>query len=241
MRSEYYSPPTVAELKAKAVKSAAKLSKKGAVLSPVAISGRTIARSWWGKAWLDNLQAYADYWNRLSRGRSYVANGMVLDLKLSANMIEAIVQGSRIAPYDVTVLIDALPARRLESIGKFCADRIAALEDLLSGSFPAELAELFADRKMGLFPSPREIHFSCSCPDYAGMCKHVAAVLCGVGARLDEQPELFFLMRGIPTERLLRSSIERRVGTMTAAASKKSARALDEKEIDGLFGDLNEK
>lgn len=235
----YHSPPSVAELKAKAAKSTAKLMKKGIALSPLVIDGRTIAKSWWGKAWLNNLESYADYWNRLTRGRSYALNGMVLDLKMSANRIEAIVQGSRIAPYNVLISIDALPEKRLESIGKFCAQRIAVLEDLLSGAFPADLAETFTDRKMGLFPSPNEIHFACSCPDYADMCKHVAAVLSGVGRRLDEQPDLFFIMRGIPMERLLRSSVEQRVEKMMQAASTKSSRMISPQDVDGLFGEFD--
>ena len=235
----YYSPPSVAELKAKAAKSTAKLLKKGIKLSPVVIQGRTIARSWWGKAWLDNLQSYADYWNRLTRGRSYAVNGMVLDLAVSANRIDAVVQGSRAAPYDVSIMIDALPPRRLEHVRKFCAERIAVLDDLLSGAFPADLKETFLDRQVGLFPSPREIHFGCTCPDYADMCKHVAAVLCGVGARLDEQPELFFLMRGIPKEHLLRSSVESRVEKLMQAATKKSRRALSKKETTALFGEFD--
>ena len=235
----YYSAPTVGQLKAKAAKSAVKLQKKKIVLSPVIIQGRTIARSWWGKAWLENLESYADYWNRLSRGRSYAINGMVLDLQVSANRIDAIVQGSRVAPYNITVAIDALPDKRLAGIGQFCAERIAILDDLLSGSFPDDLAQTFTDRKIGLFPSPKEIRFSCSCPDYADMCKHVAAVLCGVGARLDEQPELFFLMRGIPTERLLRSSVDKKVETWMSAASGESSRVLSKEEMSGLFGEFD--
>ncbi len=238
-RNEYYSTPSVGQLKAKAEKSAARLTKQGSVLSPVSIQGRTIARSWWGKAWMNNLQSYADYWNRLARGRSYAINGLVLDLQVGANRIAAVVQGSRTAPYEVSVRIDALPDRRLEHIGKFCAERIAVLDDLLSGTFPADLAQTFTDKKIGLFPSPREIHFSCSCPDYADMCKHVAAVLCGVGARLDEQPELFFTMRGVPTQRLLRHSVDVRVEGMMRSAAGKSARALSTKEVDSLFGGLD--
>jgi len=239
MSFDYRSPPSVAQLKAKAAKSTAKLQKKGVALSPLIIEGRTIAKSWWGKAWLDNLQSYADYWNRLTRGRSYALNGMVLDLRISANKIEAIVQGSRVAPYDVLVVINALPDKRLESIGQFCAQRIALLDDLLSGAFPADLAEIFADRKMGLFPSPNEIHFACNCPDYADMCKHVAAVLNGVGKRLDEHPDLFFVMRGIPIDRLLRSSVDQRMDKMMQAASTKSSRMISPQDINELFGEID--
>lgn len=227
---------SVAQLQAKAEKSAAKLRKKGITLSPPLIQGRTIARSWWGKAWLDNLASYADYANRLGRGRSYAVNGLVLHLAVSDRLIEAIVQGSRAAPYDVSILVDPLPPKRLDSIETFCAQRISVLDDLLSGAFPADLKGTFLDRQIGLFPSPREIRFSCSCPDQADMCKHVAAVLCGVGARLDEQPALFFLMRGIPTERLLRRSVDSRVETLLQAAEKASRRALGQEETLALFG-----
>jgi len=49
----------------------------------------------------------------------------------------------------------------------------------------------------GLFPKPSEIRFSCSCPDGASMCKHVAAVMYGVGSRLDSKPELLFRLRAV--------------------------------------------
>src|SRR5260370_37407973 len=58
-------------------------------------------------------------------------------------------------------------------------------------------------QKTGLFPSPREIKLSCSCPDWAEMCKHVAAVLYGIGTRLDQQPELLFRLHGVDEKELI--------------------------------------
>jgi len=55
----------------------------------------------------------------------------------------------------------------------------------------------------GLFPSPAEIKLSCSCPDWADMCKHVASALYGVGARLDQKPQLLFVLRGVDENELI--------------------------------------
>lgn len=144
-----------------------------------------MAKIWWGKAWNQNLESYADYSNRIARGRSYVRNNAVLDLKIVKGEVKAIVQGSSSKPYMITVQIDKLSNERWNKVITLCNHRIDTLEQLVAGSFPKELEVLFKERKYGLFPSPKEIHFDCSCPDWASMCKHVAAVLYGIGARLD--------------------------------------------------------
>jgi len=185
----------VAERRKIAEREVQKLRKKGLAVAPVTIEGRTIARTFWGKAWCDNLESYRDYENRLPRGRAYVRNGSVIDLQISALGIKAMVSGSSI--YKVTVAINALPATLWRSICRDCTGGIDSLVELLQGRFSKGVMERICRQDRGLFPKPSEIRFSCTCPDGAYMCKHVAAVLYGVGARLDETPELLFRLRAV--------------------------------------------
>jgi len=231
----FYSQPTASELKQKSEASRKSAEKKGKILEPVVIRGRTIAGSWWGKAWCDNLERYADFDSRLGRGKRYVRTGAVIDLKLEKGKIQAKVQGSRKTPYKVEVRISPLSEARCQEIIAACGRRVENLEKLLAGDFPVELQELFT-RKNGLFPAPNEISFSCSCPDWALMCKHVAAALYGVGARLDEDPSLFFTLRGIEMGRFIDVAIANRVELMLKNASRPSGRILADGEIRGLFG-----
>ncbi|WP_262300223.1 SWIM zinc finger family protein [Microvirga sesbaniae] len=178
-----------------------KLRKKGHPVAPVVLEGRTIARTFWGKAWCDNLESYQDFDNRLPRGRSYVRNGAVIDLQISALEIKALVSGSSI--YRVTVSITALAPTLWRSICTDCAGGIDSLVELLQGRFSTGVMERLCRQDRGLFPRPSDIRFSCTCPDGALMCKHVAAVLYGVGARLDEAPELLFQLRAVDEKDLV--------------------------------------
>lgn len=232
----YPSYMSVAEKKARADRQIEKLRKKNKDLEPVLLEGRTIAASWWGKAWNKNLESYADYENRIGRGKSYVRNHAVLDLKIRQGVVDALVQGSGSKPYQVEVGIDKLNSERWNQIVELCNHRIDSVETLLAGKFPRELAELFQTHSYGLFPSPKEIHFQCSCPDYAYMCKHVAAVLYGVGARLDKDPMLFFTLRGVEIQDLVKRSLESRMESMLKNAGKKTGRVMGEKEMHDLFG-----
>ena len=231
----FYSQPTTSELKRKSEASRVSAEKKGKRLEPVVIQGRKIAKSWWGRAWCDNLERYADYESRLSRGKRYVKTGAVIDLSITKGRIQAKVQGSRKTPYKVEIRISPLSEERCQEILQKCGKRVETLEKLLSGDFPEELKELFTQRG-GLFPSSREISFSCSCPDWALMCKHVAAVLYGIGARLDESPSLFFELRGIEMGRFIDVAIANRVERMLKNAGRTSGRTIDEGDIRGLFG-----
>lgn len=230
-----YSQPTTSELKRKSEASRVSAEKKGKRLEPVVIQGRNIAKSWWGRAWCDNLERYADYESRLSRGKRYVKTGAVIDLSITKGRIQAKVQGSRKTPYKVEIRISPLSEERCQEILQKCGKRVETLEKLLAGDFPEELKELFTQRG-GLFPSSREISFSCSCPDWALMCKHVAAVLYGIGARLDENPSLFFELRGIEMGRFIDVAIANRVERMLKNAGRTSGRTIDERDIRGLFG-----
>jgi uncharacterized Zn finger protein len=192
---------SVAERRQKAAKAAAKASKAGAQLSPVLPYRGDIAKTFWGKAWCDNLERYRDYANRLPRGRTYVRNGSVIDLKITAGEVRAQVMGSNL--YQVDVTVGALPAKQWQSIGADCAASIDSLVELLQGKLSRAVMERICKPGVGLFPAPTEIKFSCSCPDWASMCKHVAAVLYGVGSRLDHQPELLFGLRRVDAMELV--------------------------------------
>ena len=186
---------SAAQRRRKAQREVERRKKKGHTVAPVVIEGRAIARTFWGKAWCENLERYSDFSNRLPRGRTYVRNGSVVDLQLASGAVAALVSGSEI--YEVEVKVAAVPRARWTSICSDCAGAIDSLVELLQGRFSDGVMKRICEQKKGLFPSPAEIEFSCSCPSYASMCKHVAAVLYGVGARLDQRPELLFKLRKV--------------------------------------------
>ncbi|AJF07079.1 SWIM zinc finger family protein [Geoalkalibacter subterraneus] len=192
---------TVAERRAKARKHLEKMKKKGLAVQPVELSGRKIAASFWGKGWCEHMESFGDYDNRLPRGRSYVRNGSVCHLDIANGRIDAIVSGSEL--YNVQITITPLNNNKWAAVRRACSGKIASLIDLLRGKLDQGVMEVVSDRKEGLFPLPGEMQFDCDCPDWAGMCKHVAAVLYGVGARLDHAPEMLFVLRGVNHEELV--------------------------------------
>ena len=185
----------VAQRRADAARQMAKRRKDGVPVSPVVITGRTIATSFWGRSWCDAMESYGDYANRLPRGRSYVRNGSVVDLQVQPGLVSAAVSGSQL--YRTTVRVQPLAPERWRAVVHQHAGQVSSLVDLLQGKLPTSLLHALSDRSSGLFPGPSELVFTCSCPDWASMCKHVAAVLYGVGARLDTDPGLFFVLRGV--------------------------------------------
>ncbi len=227
---------TVAEKKAKAEKKLKQLKKKRPGIEPVILAGSTLARTWWGKSWNRNLERYADYSNRIDRGKSYVRHGAVLDLKITGGRVTALVQGTRAKPYEVLINIAPVKKANWDQIRKQCQGELRSLPDLVAGKFPKELGEIFLAEGKGLFPTPKEISFDCSCPDWASMCKHVAATLYGVGARLDEDPLLFFTLRQADTEELVARAVREKTGDLLARARKKSSRVLGDADLSGLFG-----
>lgn len=234
---KYYSQPTAEELQKKSAESTRKAKRKGVVYHPVIIQGKNICTSWWGTAWCSNLERYADYSNRIERGKRYVRNGSVIDLQIEKAKVHARVQGSRKTPYKVEIRISPLPEEKCQEILNKCGRRLENLETLLLGKFPEDMKDLFY-AKDGLFPSPKEISFMCSCPDYAVMCKHVAAVLYGIGARFDEDPLLFFTLRGVDVNRFVDLSLKSKVDELLEHADEHTSRMMDDRDIDALFGTL---
>jgi uncharacterized Zn finger protein len=222
---------SVAERRRKAAREMDKRRKQGHPISPVIIEGRTIVKTFWGKAWCDNLERYSDFANRLPRGRTYVRNGSVIDLQIAPGAIHALVSGSKV--YKVVVKVTPVTKARWKCICTDCAGAIDSLVALLRGRFSKGVMERICRQNTGLFPSPKEIQLSCSCPDWADMCKHVSAVLYGIGARFDEHPELLFRLHEISEEDLIAKA-----GKALPLAKKRPAesKVLGSEDLSDIFG-----
>jgi uncharacterized Zn finger protein len=221
----------VAKRREKALKQLEKMKKKGLKVQPVELTGRKIADSFWGKGWCDHMESFSDYANRLPRGRTYVRNGSVCHLDVKPGRIEAIVSGSTL--YNVAITITPLVKKKWDAVKHSCTGRIGSLIDLLRGKLDRGVMEVVSDRKEGLFPLPGEMKFDCDCPDWAGMCKHVAAVLYGVGARLDHSPEMLFVLRGVNHEELVDVSAAVS-GAATAGTSRRRIAATGLADVFGI-------
>jgi uncharacterized Zn finger protein len=221
----------VAERRRQAERKVAKLKQQGQTIAPVKIEGRTIANSFWGKSWCTNLERYSDYENRVPRGRTYVRNGSVVDLQIAKGTVTAMVAGSEL--YKIKITIAPVAAGRWKAICRDCAGTIDSLVELLQGRFAKGVMDRVCREGDGLFPLPTEIKLSCSCPDWADMCKHVAAALYGVGARLDEKPRLLFVLRGVDENELL-AGAGQDVGLTRAKPG--AGKVLDDADVAALFG-----
>jgi uncharacterized Zn finger protein len=217
----------VAERRAKALKKMNQLKKKGQDIQPVTINGNKIAKTFWGKAWCQHLEKFSDYSNRLPRGRTYARNGSVCHLKISKGEIEAIVSGSSL--YKINITIKPLAQQKWKTIQQQCSGQIGSMLELLQGKLSDNIMNIVTDSKQGLFPLPSEIELNCNCPDWADLCKHLAAVLYGVGARLDEFPELLFLLRGVDQTQL--------ISQMSVPDTSKS-KASNKRQLKGDLGDI---
>lgn len=222
---------TVAQRRAKAEREMAALRRKGQAIAPVIIDKRAITTTFWGKAWSANLESYRDFAYRLERGRSYVRNRAVLDLQIAPRAVTALVSGTSV--YRVEVAIDAVPKAQWQSICRDCAGGIDSLVDLLRGRLSEGVMERICRQETGLFPRPSEIRFSCSCPDFAGLCKHVAAALYGIGARLDEKPDLLFRLRAVDEGDLLG---QLGADTLLSTTAPDAERILEADDMSALFG-----
>ncbi len=220
----------VAERRKRAARKLAQLRKKGHDPKPVHIDGRAIAKTFWGKAWCDHLESHADLANRLPRGRTYVRNGSVIDLQIAEGEVRALVSGSEI--YEVKVRVQPLAAARWKAVRRECAGQIGTVVELLAGRFSSAVMEVLCHRHKGLFPGTREIAMSCSCPDGAWLCKHLAAVLYGVGARLDRAPELLFTLRGVDGAELVAAA--GKAGALASAAPAEGA--IGDEHLAEIFG-----
>jgi uncharacterized Zn finger protein len=220
----------VAQRQKRAHKELAKLAKRGESPAPVKVEGRKIASSFWGKSWCENLERYSDFANRLPRGRTYVRNGSVVDLKINEGEVFARVAGSEL--YRIKIEVAPVKPARWKAICRDCAGTVGSLIELLQGRIAKSVMERVCSKGDGLFPAPEEIKLSCSCPDWADMCKHVAAALYGVGARLDEKPELLFVLRNVDQKELLAGAGR----DLAFTQAKPSAKVIDDGDVAALFG-----
>ena len=227
---------SVAEKRAKAARKLKQLRKKNPAIQPIVLEGSAIAKTWWGKSWNLNLERYADYSNRIGRGRSYVRHGAVLDLQISAGQVNSLVQGSRTKPYTVTIKIKGISKEIWKNMKAACAGKLDSLPELLSGKFPKALGEVFTAQGRGLFPAPQEIGFDCSCPDWADMCKHVAATLYGIGTRLDDDAGLFFKLRKVKIDDLIQQTLKDQSYKLLEKAGKMGPGKIAESDLSGMFG-----
>jgi uncharacterized Zn finger protein len=223
---------SVAQRRANAIREASKLAKKGQTLIPIKIEGRKITSTFWGNAWSDNLHAYSDFANRLPRGRTYVRNGSVIDLQIGSGEITALVSGSEI--YKVQIKIKPLAKSLWSQVQTLCAGKIDSFIELLQGRLSDKVMEIVTHPENGLFPKPAEISLKCSCPDWAEMCKHVAAVLYGVGARLDQRPDLLFLLRDVNAEELITQAAA--AEAIQQAVGGQGPAEIAESELADVFG-----
>lgn len=182
--------------RARALLEARRAAKRGEAFEPVQVEARRrIAATHWGRAWCDHIESFHDYSNRLPRGRTYVRNGSVVDLQIARGQVTARVAGSSL--YRQTITIAPCRPKLWKHIVARCSGQIGSLVELLAGRISEAVMEQMTRDKDGLFPDLSEVSLACSCPDWAHLCKHLAAVLYGVGARLDERPELLFELRGV--------------------------------------------
>lgn len=221
---------SVGERKEKIAKKVAKLKKQKVSLNPIIVEGRTLTKNFWGKAWCDNIESYKDYEYRLDRGRAYVRHGAVIDLKVSAGNVEALVCGTR--TYTVKISIKPLPTAVWKALIKECSGKINSLIELLQGNFPQAVMDLVTHREKGLFPKSNEITFNCTCPDHASLCKHVSAVLYGIGIRFDKSPDYLFMLRDVDHTKLFSKAAH----TIVDIAAVASSNAGIEGDLSDIFG-----
>ncbi|MFT5110454.1 MAG: putative Zn finger protein [Verrucomicrobiales bacterium] len=224
----------VAQRRANSRKEMAKLTGKGQKIEPIEISGRKIAQSFWGKGWCDHLETFGDYSNRLPRGRTYARNGSICHLAIHQGKVEAVVSGSSL--YRIDVEIEPLKPAKWKRLKQSCTGKIGSLLELLQGKLSDEIMAVVTDEANGLLPLSSEIGFKCNCPDWANMCKHIAAVMYGIGARLDTQPELLFLLRGVDHEELINTDTAGEAITGKDSSRTSRRRTLSAGKLSDVFG-----
>ncbi|MGD9549341.1 MAG: SWIM zinc finger family protein [Candidatus Krumholzibacteriia bacterium] len=201
-------------------------------LNPVSASGRTLATTFWGRAWCDNLERYSDFHNRLPRARTYLRTGAVIDLQVEPGLVTALVSGTDI--YRVDVEIEPVSRAKWRSILRDCGGAVDSMVELLQGNLSGAVMDRICGDKGGLFPSSREISCRCTCPDWATMCKHVAAALYGVGVRLDDEPGLLFKLRGVDPAELIAHAEAKLVHETGTSGSERLLTGTDLSELFGV-------
>ncbi len=185
-------------------------------------------KSWWAGRWSAALERLVDS-KRLARGRTYARKGQVLDIKIAGGRVSAPVQGSRPRPYQVTIEITPLSDEVWERVADALAEQALYAAQLLAGEMPQDIEEAFTAAGASLFPDKqKELKTSCSCPDWANPCKHVAAVYYLLGEQFDEDPFLLFELRGRTREQVMAALRARRAGDTAAEEGAAEEEALED-------------
>lgn len=190
---------------------------------------KKLCTTFWGQAWCRNLESYQQYESRLPRGRSYLRQGRVYNLEIESGKLSAVVAGSEL--YETFIHIRPLPEAKWRDMVEASQGQVGSMLDLLAGKLGDGLMRILTDAETGLFPRPEEIRFDCSCPDFADMCKHVSAVLYGVGVQLDTKPEWLFTLRGVDQAELLADAKETAISGLSAPGAD-----LQGTDLSALFG-----
>lgn len=218
-------PPSSHDRIRVAAEATARAKARGKPFEPVVGTGRKLARSVWGQAWCRHIESFHDFQNRLPRGRTYLRSGSVADLRIEPGRISARVAGRRL--YEARIDVAACPTTTWNAVVESCRGGVSSLVALLEGRLPDAMLRQMGEVEDGLFPDLRQVKLSCSCPDWARLCKHLAAVLYGVGVRLDERPDLLFVLRRVDPQDLVDTR---------ALPSTPSAEDTLTEDLSGLFG-----
>ncbi|MEV5754086.1 SWIM zinc finger family protein [Actinoallomurus sp. NPDC052308] len=163
----------------------------------------SIGAEWWSRRFIDVLESFADR-GRLTRGRTYARKGQVVELRIDAYEVTALVQGSEPEPYEVSIGIDPIKDTVWESIEEALASQAVFRARLLAGEMSPEIEDVFAIFGVSLFPqSSTDMHLMCSCPDWGDPCKHTAAVLYLLAEAFDDDPFLILAWHGRTKDDLL--------------------------------------
>jgi len=191
---------------------------------------RAFGKTWWAKKWIEALEILGrDYSNRLPRGRTYARRGAVKDLVITPGEVMARVQGTRRTPYRVKIRLKALTDKQWQKVVKVLAERAIFAAKLLSGEMPPNIDEVFNSCGLSLFPAKaNELETSCSCPDWANPCKHIAATHYVLAEVFDRDPFLLFELRGRTKEKVLE---ELRAARSLQDSAEEESLAVREKEI----------
>ncbi|MDR3279808.1 MAG: SWIM zinc finger family protein [Synergistaceae bacterium] len=160
---------------------------------------------WWSSRWYDFMDTFR-LGARLARGRAYARKGQVVDVSIKPGIVNALVQGSRVKPYKVTIEFEQITPDGWRRILERIKEQALFLSSLLSGEVPTELEEFFRLEGSSLFPTLKnEYDMRCGCPDYSVPCKHIAAVFYVLGDAFDGDPFLILSLRGMSHDKLLES------------------------------------
>ena len=152
--------------------------------------------TWWGNSWMNSLKD-TDFTNRIPRGKSYANTGKVYDIDIDDNSISAKVQGRYSDYYDTRISFRTFNESEKKIILDVINSSDVLLSSLLNHELPVELYDELTCKGIQVFPSSvDDFTSSCNCPDYAYICKHIAAVIHMMVHEVDKDPFEVFKLQG---------------------------------------------